>query len=106
MKKMILFLIGILTSMSLAAAPYSMVASEIGASAKTIGRGYIEGFNQRAHSVFENPATMTAINKGSIGIFSTTLMNEIAYRNIALAAPTPIGTLGFEFMEAISDDIP
>jgi len=91
---------------SLVAAPYSMVASEIGASAKTIGRGYIEGYDQRAHSVFENPATMTAVNKGSIGIFSTTLMNEITYRNVALAAPTPIGTIGFGFMEAMSYEIP
>ena len=102
MKKTILFVIGILMSGSLLAAPYCMAASEIGASAKTIGRGYIEGYEQRAHSVFENPATMTAINKGSIGVFSARLMNEVTYRNIALAAPTPIGKLGFGFMEAIS----
>ena len=79
MKKTFLFVIGILMSGSLLAAPYSMAASEIGASAKTIGRGYIEGYEQRAHSVFENPATMTAINKGSIGVFSARLMNEVTY---------------------------
>ena len=106
MMKISLLIIALFYCAPIVAASYSMVASEIGASAKTIGRGYIEGFDQRAHSVFENPAILGSVNNGSIDVFSATLMNEITYRNIALAAPTPIGTLGVGFMEAISYEIP
>ena len=58
MKKTILFVIGILMSGSLLAAPYSMAASEIGASAKTIGRGYIEGYEPVSYTHLTLPTIL------------------------------------------------
>ncbi len=90
---------------SVSAADYEL-ASDLGASARSIGLGNVEGFNRSASSVFENPATLQYVESASGSFFTTTLLNEVYYKSIALAGRTPLGVIGVGFQESTVFDIP
>lgn len=80
-------------------ADYFMI-SDLGASAETIGMGAVEGFNQSASTIFENPAGLSRIPHQSLSLFTTTVMGEVHYSNIALSTTTQYGSFGIGFMQA------
>ncbi|MGE4169733.1 MAG: hypothetical protein AB7F28_03335 [Candidatus Margulisiibacteriota bacterium] len=87
------------------AAEYFLI-SEVGSSAEMIGMGNIEGYGSAANSIFDNPAALKRVNRGSVSVFTTTFMNELTYTSIAVATTTPIGKIGFGYMEAAVSNIP
>jgi hypothetical protein len=107
MKKLILaiiiFLIG--SSKVGAVGDYFML-TDLGTSAKTIRIGNIEGFSQYPNTVFENPAGLHRTNKIAVSAFTTTLMEEVEYKNIAVSMRLPVGILGVGYMSAQVADIP
>jgi len=86
-------------------ADYDML-TDLGSSAETISRGNVEGFNFTASGMFENPASLAKIENASVGLFMTTLMDEAAYNNLALATRTPFGVIGFGYAETSVVDNP
>lgn len=95
----ILFSILFLPCTIVCAADYLMI-SDIGTSAETIGMGSVEGFNQSASTIFENPAGLYKIPHQSLALFSSTIMDEIHYSNVALSTSTKYGSFGIGFMQA------
>lgn len=87
------------------ATDYLMI-SDVGTSAETIGAGNVEGFNYAASTVFENPAGLQRISNQSISMFTTKVMNEVSYSNMAYAIKTKKGTFGVGFMLASVYDAP
>jgi len=78
-----------------------------GTSARTIGLGGIGSFSRSADVIFENPAGIKrTATQHSVSVFTTTMMNEVNYNNIAITTETPIGRLGFGYMEAAISGIP
>lgn len=73
--------------------------TDIGASAETIGKGSIEGFNLSSSSIFENPAGIYRLDNVSMTIFTTNFMGEITYNNISLSGKTSWGNIGVGYME-------
>jgi len=80
--------------------------TEAGTSARMIRLGNIEGYSSLANTIFENPAGMFRINRLSVSAFTTTLMEEVTYRNLALSVRLPVGIIGFGYMSVGVDDIP
>lgn len=100
MKKIIgllLLLIGIANSV--VATDYEML-TDLGSSAETISLGNVEGMNGSASGIFENPASLRNVEHTSIGLFMTTLMDEVCYKNISVASRMPVGVIGFGYSEA------
>lgn len=89
---------------SIQAASYLMI-TDLGASAEIIRRGNIEGFSSGAASIFENPAGLYRVNHISTSVFASELMNEVTYRNVALAINTSFGVIGIGYMDAGVDDL-
>ncbi len=85
---------------------YYNLITNVGTSAKMIGLGNIQGFDQSAAGVFENPASLHLVNGTSFSGFKTTFMDSLNYVNLALASRTPIGTFAMGVMQASSGDIP
>jgi hypothetical protein len=79
--------------------------TEIGVSAKTIGKGDVQGFNSTASGLFENPASIYRIYKLSTAAFMTKFMGEATYQNIALAIRMPVGVIGVGVMILGDDQI-
>ncbi|MDC0036806.1 hypothetical protein OAJ27_01010 [bacterium] len=94
MKTLISFFITIylLASLSLFATDYTMI-TDLGSSARSIALGNVYGYADSAEAVFANPASFTAVNKYTVSVFSTKLMNEVQYFNGAISVPTRFGTL-------------
>ena len=67
------------------AAEYHLI-SEIGASARQIALGHLEGFSESSHSIFDNPAGLFRTSEISISAFSVKVMDEVQYSNIALSS--------------------
>jgi hypothetical protein len=100
MKKQIasaLLALTIITSPIWAEAEY-FITSDIGSSAEMIGQGNIEGFSDKANSVFDNAAGLYRINAFSTNLFTTTLMNEVSYKNLTIAMRFNEGVLGLGYM--------
>lgn len=87
------------------ATDYEML-TDLGSSAETIALGNVEGMNGSASGIFENPAALKSVDHNSIGLFMTTLMDEVYYKNISLASRLPVGVIGFGYSEASVFDIP
>jgi len=83
------------------AANYSLI-QDTGTSAKTIGLANIEGFSEVASSIFENPASLYRSKKGSISFFTTSVMGEMNFNNVAISTRLPIGTVAFGYYEAVN----
>jgi len=102
---LIFLMIGLCSGRLWAGGDYFMV-SDVGSSARTIRKANIEGFSNLSSGIFENPASLYQTNQWSVSAFTTTLMNEVTYKNIALSAKLPIGTIGLGYMSAGVTDIP
>ncbi len=106
MKKIIgllLLLVGIANSVI--ATDYELL-TDLGSSAETISLGNVEGLNGSASGIFENPAALRNIEHTSMGLFMTTLMDEVYYKNISVASRMPVGVIGFGYSEASVFNIP
>jgi len=86
-------------------ADFAMI-SDLGTSARHIAIGGVDGFSDAAESIFENPAGLYRVNGFSLSVFSSKVMNEVQYTNLALSTETPIGRLGVGFMEATVSNVP
>jgi hypothetical protein len=107
MKKIFWSIIIIVFSMqSLYAVGDYLLLSELGSSAKMIRIANIEGFSPVANVVFENPSALHRTNKFTASAFMTTLMEEVEYKNVAIAMRLPVGILGLGYMTAGVTEIP
>jgi|GEM_PF-546924 len=79
--------------------------TQMGASASMIGKGNVEGFNNQASAVFENPASLSHINQFSATLFQTKFMDEVTYQSFSAAYRVPYGVLGFGYMSLGVNDI-
>jgi hypothetical protein len=84
----------------------ALLLTDLGTSARMIGLGNIEGFDEGSNSIFENPAGLYRIKNISAGAFTTKLMHEVVYRNITLGMKTDWGTFAAGYMSADVSDIP
>lgn len=102
--------LGIAFALLIFAAPVmsadALMVTEVGTSAGMLGKGQIEGFDSSAISVLENPAALYRVQTQSVSMFSTQLMNEVNFRNIAYARKTPLGTVAVGYMGSLIDGIP
>jgi hypothetical protein len=105
MKKIIVILSILFLSVTAYGKARYFIPSDIGTSAQMIRLGNIEGFSHTASSVFENPAALYRISRLSGSMFTTTMMDEVLYQNLALAVRTDYGVFGFGYMSAGVDDI-
>ena len=83
----------------------ALLISDVGTSAKMLAVGQIEGFDDTAVAIFENPAALHHVEKQSVSLFTTTLFDEVHFRNVAYARKFSKGTLGIGYMSAGVDDI-
>lgn len=107
LKSAMKFIFCLITFTSLASPVWSfdfLSPSEYGTSAETIGLGNVQGFNTSSAVVFENPAGMSRIAGLSAAVmYSTILQNDAMYYDFSLAGNTPIGHLGFGFIQFYSN---
>jgi len=84
----------------------ALLISDVGTSAKMLGMGQIEGFDDSAIAIFENPAALYRVENHSVSLFTTKLFEEVQFRNAAYSYKTPKGTFALGYMSAGVDDIP
>lgn len=82
-----------------------MVISEVGSSAGSVRLANIQGFSYLSNSVFENPAALYRVYRGSMSIFQTSFMDEVNFMNASFAIRTGPGVLGVGYMSSSIDDI-
>ena len=108
-KKLILtnciLLLVCLTS-TLYAVDYFIPHHEVGSSAKMIGIGQIEGFDNSSASVFNNPAGLYKINQLSFSAFQTQFLESLNYLNLSTAVDTNWVNIGLGYMQLSVDNIP
>ena len=107
MKKQIFIYIIILLNLiapNINAAPYALI-TDLGSTAQTIAKGSVEGFNQTASVLFENPAGLYQSNQYSWSIMRATVISEVNYTSIAISGKTPVGRMAFGYYEAAISDI-
>ena len=102
----VIYLYSLLCPVSILAGGDYFMPTDVGSSARMIRVGNIEGFNTMSSGVFENPAALYRINQVAISAFTTTLMNEVSYKNISIATKVPFGVLGLGYMTAGVTGIP
>lgn len=85
-------------SVSVVAVDYDL-ATDIGNSARMIGLGNIQGFGKGASVVFENPAALFRVDNTSVSLFTSKIIDEVLYNNIAISAQLPFGTVAFGYHE-------
>lgn len=109
MKKLNL-VFGVLFSLLLGSVPLmaadALMVTDVGTSAGMLGKGQVEGFDSSAISVLENPAGLYRVKNQSVSMFSTQLMNEVDFRNVAYARKTKHGTFAIGYMGSLIDGIP
>ena len=84
----------------------SFYISQVGTSARMLAIGDIQGFDQSAISVFENPASLSFLEFASVSLFSTTLFNEVEYANLAVGIKTFLGNVSLGYMSSAVSSIP
>lgn len=82
------------------------MVTDIGSSARTIRIGNVEGFGEYANTVFENPASLYYTEGYTASVFTTKIMDEVTYQNLALSGKFFGGTFGLGYMMAGVDGIP
>ena len=87
-------------------AEYFIPHLEVGSSAKMIGIGQIEGFDNSSATVFNNPAGLYKIKQLSFSAFQTQFLETLNYLNLATAIDTNIVNIGLGYMQLSVDDIP
>ncbi|RAP32690.1 hypothetical protein DID75_04355 [Candidatus Marinamargulisbacteria bacterium SCGC AG-410-N11] len=95
----------LILSTPIIATPFALI-TDLGSSAQTIGKGNVEGFNETASVIFENPAGLYQTNQYSWSIMRTTVISEVNYTSIAISGKTPVGRMAFGYYEAAVTDIP
>lgn len=80
--------------------------ADVGASARMIRIGGIEGFSSQASSIMENPAGLYRVHYTSVSFFTTKFMDEVRYINGAVALRMPVGVLGLGYASVGVNDIP
>jgi hypothetical protein len=102
MKKIALsFILCLLTvSCGLHGATTYEILTDIGTSPRMIGMGNMEGFDDSAVSIFENPAALDRINRTSLSGFYTAINDgAVNLYSYAVAYRLPVGVLGFGMMQ-------
>ncbi len=84
----------------------AIMITDVGTSAEMYGLGTIQSFSKSSATIFENPAALYKIDKLSVSVFTTRIINEVDYRNIAYAHKTKYGTFGLGYMQAFSGGFP
>lgn len=84
----------------------ALQVTDVGTSARMLALGQIEGFDDSAVSVLENPAALYRVKENSFAGFTTTLFNEVDYRSLAYARNTKYGVVAVGFMGSLVDGIP
>ncbi len=79
--------------------------TDLGASARFIAVGGVEGFSQSASSIFENPAALYRVDQASFSFFTATVMNEAKYNQVSLVTETSLGRFGFGYMGVSVTDL-
>lgn len=80
--------------------------TDLGASARFIAVGGVDGFSRSASSIFENPAALYRVEQAGISFFTSTLMNEAQYQQVSLVTETSLGRFGVGYMNVSVSDIP
>jgi len=101
-KQILLFLV---MMQACASAAYYNVVSELGASARAIALGNVEGFSDYATSVFSNPANLYQTRGYSVSFFTSRVMGEIDYSNICINSEVGKGIVGVGFYDANVKDL-
>eukprot|EP01043_Picozoa_sp_COSAG02_P075745 COSAG02_NODE_15762_length_1143_cov_0.709770_2_plen_233_part_01 len=78
--------------------------SKLGSSARHIALGNVDGFSEGADSVFENPAALHRINNYVINLFSSSILWDIDYNNIAFAKKMPSYSVGIGYYELVDSN--
>lgn len=84
----------------------ALLVSDVGTSAKMLGMGQIEGFDDTAASLFENPSALHRSDTHSISLFTTELFGEVLFRSAAYSHKLSKGTVAVGFMSSGVTDIP
>lgn len=99
MKKVGILLFCLLGSIQVFGVDY-FLHTDYGTSAKTIGIGNVEGFNESSAVIFENPAGLHSVDHISFSGFHTTyIAGSVDFYSLALAYKTKVGTFGFGLFE-------
>ena len=108
MKKLIGYFIGalLLVTTAPAVANEFQLATDIGANARQIAMGTIDGFSKDSTAIFENPAGLYHIKSKSASFFTATYLNEVDYNNMSFAKKTRFGTFGLGLMKVSISDNP
>jgi len=94
-----LFLV-VITSLVYGETDYFMPV-DAGSSAYAARMGHIGVFSPLSTAIFDNPASLQAVNAFSGSLFATTFMEEVSYQNLSVAARLPEGgVLAFGYMSA------
>lgn len=83
-----------------------ILLSDLGTSAKTIGIGNIAGFDNSSNAIFENPANLGSIQKTSVSMYTTTLIDEFEITALSISQKTRWGTFGIGQLRGAVSDIP
>jgi hypothetical protein len=101
----ILILLMVFHASVFAVESYYFSPDKLGSSARMVRLGGIMGMSSYADSIFENPAGLKRIQRFSSSFFTSTLMDEVEYQNLAFAIRAPLGVFGIGFMTVGVDDI-
>lgn len=74
---------------------------ELGSSARHIALGNVDGASTGADAIFENIAALYRVKTTAINIFSTSILWDVNYNNIAFAKRNKLGVFGIAYYEHI-----
>jgi hypothetical protein len=77
----------------------AVMVSDTGTSAKMIGIGRIQGFDDTAAVISENPAGLYRLKGVSLFSFFATSMDDTGSQHIGIASKTPYGNVGLSFFQ-------
>ena len=99
-------LIAILICSQASYAGVAELVTNIGASAEYIAVGGNDSVSYGAHSVFNNPTQIADNDSFSVSLFTTTIMQDVNYRNAAISKQWGRFSAGVGYMDATVEDIP
>jgi hypothetical protein len=84
----------------------SILISDIGSTAEYIAVGGNEAVSLGAHNIFNNPSMIGKERSKSLSLFTTTLMENVQFRSIAVSKQWKKLSLGLGYMDSVVSDIP
>jgi hypothetical protein len=105
MKNSMLILFFVLVSATSVCAATFDTITDLGASARFIATGGVDGFSRSASSIFENPAALYRVDRAGFSFFTSTLMNEAKYNHVSFATETSLGRFAVGYMGVSVADI-